>query len=873
VTRSALARITATLAVLSATGLGYAPTALAATPTAQTATTTETVIPPTTTSNPRGDTLVGAGPGGFLHHPDGDGFVWSTYAGQDIHLQGTFGTRSVAAGADILVIPSGGLTYLLRDMDTGAETRFTLPANDTYMGAFGSRIVTLSESSGSPLTMHIIGAAGGKQTDTTATGWPSGATIGFLSGGDAESVLVTYRDSSGQGLALVDLSTGQVTPVFSGLVGGTYNPVLTDQYVGWYSTTSPATLHLVPRSTPGAAETSLSIPTPTISGASGVHLVRVAIVGSTVLLQYAVVSSNTPATFALYQTPLSGGTPTLLLNQLATANFPPFQIPGGAVVLGGTSASDWGVRKFTPAADGSVTSTMAYSEAPATYAVQGIALAKGQLYSINGVDTQDEQLWSRSVQWGGTAPAYGAGALLGWPLSTDCSAEATCAPPLATGDGGIVQLLRNSSAPYDAVLAEGYDVYPGTSGGTLVDSDGPWVVYNGPNNTQYIGTNTVSGLSGNVLWTRPPSAAALTDGSYEWAADATPGSLSLIDLAREQTQQTVQTGAACVPTELQTSADRWIYWSCGVSGPAGVFDLATDKDIPVPSGYAELGDGYLVTHDTTRGELVLTDVHTDTATTSDLAALPAGSVPDDRRVSWAVDKSGGGGVAYVDAQNNIHLLNPNVPAPAAQPAVDGTLQAGQRLASGHSITNSAMTLVMQSDGNLVAYLETGASPHGPALWSSNTSGHPGAYALMQPDGDLVVYLPGGSAAWSTGTYSHSQNIAVGTVMKPGWWAKSALTRLVMQPDGNLVLYRNRDGAALWASGTSGHPGAYAVMQPDGNLVVYRPGGRALWATGTNNHPGAYALLQDDGNLVVYRSGGAPATGGALWATGTYKTAQ
>lgn len=59
---------------------------------------------------------------------------------------------------------------------------------------------------------------------------------------------------------------------------------------------------------------------------------------------------------------------------------------------------------------------------------------------------------------------------------------------------------------------------------------------------------------------------------------------------------------------------------------------------------------------------------------------------------------------------------------------------------------------------------------------------------------------------------------------------------------NLVLYRKRDGATLWTSNTSGHPGAYA-------------------------------LLQDDGNFVVYRSGGSPTKGGALWSTGTYKNAQ
>lgn len=696
-TRSALLRMTATLAVLGTTGIGYAPTAFAATPAASQAA-SETVIPPTTTSSPRGDVIAGAGPGGFLHHPDGDGWVWTTMTGKDTLLTTGPNAWTVAAGADILVEPSIGSPYILRDMDTGKVTRLSLPSGDSPEGVFGSRLLSFAQQGATPTVLHIISSTGGTQTVTTATGGPSSA-LEFPMGGDADSALFTYRDTSGQGLALVDLSTGQVTSLFTGLISGQYGTVLSDQYVGWYSLTDPAVLHLVPRSNLSAAPTTVSIPAPTVPGASRVRLLKSAIAGGTLLLQYAIVSSGTPTLkVALYEMPLSGGTPSLLLDQVSNAAGTPFQIPGGAIVLGGTSGTDRGVRTYTAAPDGTLTSTVVFSEAPATYSVRSLALANGQLYSTTGVDPQDEQLWNRSIQWGGSAPTYGS-ATAGTPdLTTDCSTEATCAPPLATGDGGYAQLSRNSSAPYDAVVVTdqiSYTLFPGTSGGSLVDSDGPWTVYNGSNGTQVIGTNTVSGLSGNVLWTRPASAATLTDGSYEWAADSTPGSLSLIDLARKQTQQTVQTGAPCVPTELQSAADRWIYWSCGVSGPAGVFDLATGQDVTVPSGYAELGDGYVVTHDTAAGKLVLTDVHTDTAATSDLADLPAGPVADDRRVTWTVDKSGGGGVAYVDAQSNIHLVDPHIPASAAQPAAASTLRAGERLASGRSITNSAMTLVIR----------------------------------------------------------------------------------------------------------------------------------------------------------------------------------
>lgn len=147
-------------------------------------------------------------------------------------------------------------------------------------------------------------------------------------------------------------------------------------------------------------------------------------------------------------------------------------------------------------------------------------------------------------------------------------------------------------------------------------------------------------------------------------------------------------------------------------------------------------------------------------------------------------------------------------------------------------------------------------------------------------------------------------------------------RLVMQTDGNLVLYT--DGRATWNTRTGGNPGAYAVLQDDRNLVVYsaagRPlfathtvahdafsvsalgrtwesrlaanwylqspdrssqllmqsdgnlvlynRGRALWSTRTNGNPGAHFVVQSDGNMVVYS-----AAGSALWNSGTNRAGQ
>lgn len=110
-------------------------------------------------------------------------------------------------------------------------------------------------------------------------------------------------------------------------------------------------------------------------------------------------------------------------------------------------------------------------------------------------------------------------------------------------------------------------------------------------------------------------------------------------------------------------------------------------------------------------------------------------------------------------------------------------------------------------------------------------------------------------------------LAPGQVLKTGQMLQSSNNgqyRLIMQRDGNLVLYAAAR-QALWASRTSGGIDRRLVMQGDGNLVIYGAG-RALWASATAGHPGADVTLHDDGNLLLSAASGQP-----LWATGTRAT--
>ncbi|QEL14334.1 hypothetical protein [Limnoglobus roseus] len=89
----------------------------------------------------------------------------------------------------------------------------------------------------------------------------------------------------------------------------------------------------------------------------------------------------------------------------------------------------------------------------------------------------------------------------------------------------------------------------------------------------------------------------------------------------------------------------------------------------------------------------------------------------------------------------------------------------------------------------------------------------GRYTLnfQASDHNVVLYRTGGPALWATNT------------------PNGAATNLAMQgADGNLVL-----NGAHWASNTAGHPGAFLVIQNDGNLVIYDASGtHPLWASNT-----------------------------------------
>jgi hypothetical protein len=74
------------------------------------------------------------------------------------------------------------------------------------------------------------------------------------------------------------------------------------------------------------------------------------------------------------------------------------------------------------------------------------------------------------------------------------------------------------------------------------------------------------------------------------------------------------------------------------------------------------------------------------------------------------------------------------------------LSPGEHLEPGWYLDSPAGTcrLVMKRDGNLVLYASDGRT-----LWSSETPGSPGAFAVMDSDGNLAVYSASDHLLWRT----------------------------------------------------------------------------------------------------------------------------
>ncbi|WP_164466162.1 ricin-type beta-trefoil lectin domain protein [Actinoplanes teichomyceticus] len=154
-------------------------------------------------------------------------------------------------------------------------------------------------------------------------------------------------------------------------------------------------------------------------------------------------------------------------------------------------------------------------------------------------------------------------------------------------------------------------------------------------------------------------------------------------------------------------------------------------------------------------------------------------------------KKVGGNYIWINEQVNRAITVQGASRDAGAPAITGevtdsasqqwfatstALTPGQRLEEARVLHSQAgHTANLQGDGNFVVY--KGQRPG----WATNTT--TGVRLLNQMDGNLVLYRADNTPLWASNT------------------AGNGPSTLLLQDDGNLVLYSNKDGKAVWYSNT------------------------------------------------------------------------
>ena len=708
---------------------------------------------------PRSYNLESAGTAGDLNLMEVDGssaftpYRWSPATG-DPQTVGKDPADSAAErigghASDVVgVYSTADRSVELKDMKAGTSARFTLPEGQTYHGTYGDSVVTATWTSGGDVdSLHLLRLRDGQLTDTPVTG-ENGvrpASYQVLGADDGLLAIFVSGDSTGR-IGLVDLATGKITGVLNGSwADADTQVVFSGTYAAWFDPAyGDQKVHLLRRDAPGGTETTVGVAS-TYEQRSYVALVGDWVVSLRQTESYRNSDAPKDRGEPLLATPIGGGgTRTLLPHARLGGAYGLNPTPdGGVLVAGGSSAGNWAVRKVSPRANGSlgVSSVRAVPPKPGTYGA--VTLAAGDL-AVQETDTNYlPSLYTRHIELG-DSPSAGERRLVAEPpLSTDGTGGSAGDGAYALGDGDFVSpqdsgiVIRSNTDDAVSVAAPG--------NGHVVDASGRYVVFgygymSGFGQYQQYVIDREKAGDDKVLLTRRASAAAVW-GTTFWTPGDTKGTVKATDL-KSGTTESFSLGKACTPTDLQ-AVGRWVYWTCDATGdPAGsgVWDRTTQRMIDAPKG-GELGDGYLVLHDESAGQLQLVDFHTlDSVTTRALADIN-GSMAHDY---YAVDRFGGG-VAYVPGRGTpgaMRAVGSGVPTSSLseiesspetsldlQSATDtnwhGSWQLSKPTAPG------AQVVIKHANGRIVRTLD--AVQHGAALtatWDGTDTG--GAFAKTGP---------------------------------------------------------------------------------------------------------------------------------------------
>ncbi|MFI1394703.1 FG-GAP-like repeat-containing protein [Streptomyces sp. NPDC020681] len=719
---------------------------------------------------PRGSSLISAGTQGYLRQVDGtQGFLWTRYS--DGATTAVPGLSSIlgypgyaGAGSDTVAVPQSGAVEL-RGMADGTVRQLPL-GTGTYLGTYGQTAVTFGESGSGgeigDLRLHRFDADGSVLVQQIAT--PLGARIRREPlAADAHTVVFRYVDAStGPRLGLLSIDRGTFTPgpeVPVDEVDEVIAAVGKDR-LAWYATGQP--IRIAPLDDPATEPETRTMP-----AAEEGKVSSLAIAGDWVVVtREAVAGTTDPYSLRglpLVAVPRSGQSVRTLLaradNELVT------DPNGHLLATGGPDASHWAVHQMFE--DSGVWRQLV-GIAPEAAQVRRISLANGTLATDEVDSSTGPRYVTRPITTQGTALVPGAPA---WPSFSDGPSNG----PWSTGNGRAVRIFRTpdgmSIDSLDNDDDAGYFRTPSQQV-TVLDTTGRYAIVNGTDPVaQYVGDLGVY-YDLKPIRTRPVTAASVW-GHTLWAPSATAGVLTAENL-QTGSKSTLATGAPCVAKELQ-AVGRWIYWNCGPTGQAGVWDRTARKNIAVPSGEALIGDGYLVRHDKTASKLLLTAFQDGTADAPRTVGDLPGTAVNKRGVTWTVDKFGGP-VAYVAEDKRIHLAPSGVPTERVS-AVEATastlVTVGGASWSGRWMVSKPVSgwqvTVRDASGKVVRTL-SGTAPKGviEAYWDGRKAtggylpngGYTFAMSAAPADGQGPAFTASGPVALRKGAPTRHDHVGI-----------------------------------------------------------------------------------------------------------------
>ncbi|MFB7336466.1 FG-GAP-like repeat-containing protein [Streptomyces adustus] len=630
---------------------------------------TEVVIPASTSLTPATH-LFGAGPSGFLRYEPGRGHVWTTYTGEDTVVDASAtevdGMPEFGAGSDVVArYDAGTRTVKLRDMAAGGTgTTIPLPDGHTYRGTLGRTVVTTGWRDGR-LMWHLLDLQDdGTVGDREVAGVPDGTSSNVLvaSGdspvADAHGMVVQYWTDSGTLSGWLDADKGTLTVLpYNPTVTTSGRVVLTPTHLVSWDGNNTVSVY-------SRDDLTKAVRTVPLENDGATHLLGM--VGDQILVsRYDSALGAEDGTLPVWRVdalaPDGSTTRTVLARSQSLSYAVP--TPDGGLLVPGSRAdtADWGVNLVRAGTDGSpvVRKVAASVLDPQADPVQALTLDNGRLtVTEHDRDLGRTYLYSRTIGTGGDTLTVGS--------RTDRGVVTDPGPHIeGTGDGRTV-IWNEWSTQGDRVPRV---VQPtGTLPGTAIDPRSNYVrVWDTKGRyaamaTEYTakagsetrvvdldtgGTTLASAQHGRAMW-----------GTNLWVWEG-GDVVTPVDVRTGAKGESVSFGSKCSLEDLE-AVGRWLLWSCSGSGPnesQGVYDTVTRTNLTLTQGdweTAKLGDGFVVMD--VDGELKVIDVRGGAPVTHTVGTVSAGQ-------PWDVDPYTGL-IAYVDDQENTHLVPSGVPVSA-----------------------------------------------------------------------------------------------------------------------------------------------------------------------------------------------------------------